>query len=1057
MTRRLALLGSLCALALCALGAAPAAAATVWNLEMHHNQTNFSNSVPGSLEAKTLTEGGPGQNEEQQVSLSAESGEFVLSFEGEATEDLPYNIGKIPLQSALRNLPTIGPGNVKVDREAEGSEVTFDVTFQGDLAEADVPQIEAANGAEPLGLDAHPQYWLDLSNVGDSASAGQVDLTVQLPAGIDFAQAIYGQEFRPPLAELGWSCAGAGTPTAECHTTEGSVPRHTIAHLAIEVEVEPGLPEGSLTATATATVSGGGAAAPASDTEPTPISSAPAGFGIFAPSFRPGFFDADGLTPRRQAAGHPDLLSVPVDFNSIYTDISAEGENVAGEAKQLYRKREAGSVRDLTADLPAGFLGDPTAVGECSQAQFLVGACPPSSQVGRFDGSISTPGAGIVYNFSTGVFNMVHPRGAVTDLAFELNANPVHVKASLDPANRYAITTRLADINETFPPFSGRVTVWGVPADPSHDSERCPGFSSVGGPGHTDQECSAEAPGGGLAPFVTMPAQCEAAGAFRLRDYDSWQRPGLYGPDIPYTLPDRFTGCDKPRFDPDVSLEPTGDRASTPTGLNVSIHVPQNDNPNALATPPVRTTTVTLPEGLTVNPAAAGGLSSCSESEFGISDSGTPNGEPVRCPDSSRLGEAEVKTPLLPDPVEGSVYLAEQEANPFGSLLALYLALHDTEDRGVLVKVPLRISLDPATGQITTTATNLPQFPFSDLTLKFRSGDRAPLLNPPTCGRHELQATMTSYAQPNHEVDVSGSYELREGPGGGPCPASLGERPFEPGFLAGTANPVAGAFSPLIARVTRTDADQELSAAQATAPPGLVASLRGVGRCTEAQIAAAAARSRPGQGALEQASPSCPAAAQIGTVQAGAGAGPAPIYVPGRVYLAGPYKGAPLSGVAIVPAVAGPVDLGNVVVRAPAYLNPRTAQVSLKTDPLPQIVNGVVIRTRDVRIHLDRPGFAINPTNCEPKSIIAALYSSEAKSKVLASRFQVADCANLGFRPRLKLRLKGGTRRGAHPALKAVVVSRWPRDANFAHAIVTLPHSAFLDQAHIRTVCTRVQ
>lgn len=198
MTRRLALLGSLCALALCALGAAPAAAATVWNLEMHHNQTNFSNSVPGSLEAKTLTEGGPGQNEEQQVSLSAESGEFVLSFEGEATEDLPYNIGKIPLQSALRNLPTIGPGNVKVDREAEGSEVTFDVTFQGDLAEADVPQIEAANGAEPLGLDAHPQYWLDLSNVGDSASAGQVDLTVQLPAGIDFAQAIYGQEFRPP-------------------------------------------------------------------------------------------------------------------------------------------------------------------------------------------------------------------------------------------------------------------------------------------------------------------------------------------------------------------------------------------------------------------------------------------------------------------------------------------------------------------------------------------------------------------------------------------------------------------------------------------------------------------------------------------------------------------------------------------------------------------------------------------------------------------------------------------------------------------------------------------
>ena len=267
---------------------------------------------------------------------------------------------------------------------------------------------------------------------------------------------------------------------------------------------------------------------------------------------------------------------------------------------------------------------------------------------------------------------------------------------------------------------------------------------------------------------------------------------------------------------------------------------------------------------------------------------------------------------------------------------------------------------------------------------------------------------------------------------------------------------MAGAFSPLSVRVFRTDADQELSSAEGVAPPGLVASLRGVGRCSDAQIAAATARNRPGQGAEEIASPSCPADSQIGAVVAGAGAGPSPIYVPGKLYMAGPYEGAPLSGVAIVPAIAGPVDLGDVVVRGPVFIDPRTAQVTLRTDQLPQIVNGVLIRTRDVRIHLDRSNFVVNPTSCEPMAIDATLRSTEGASKGDSERFQVGDCASLGFRPKLGLRLKGGTRRGAHPALRAVVTPR-AGDANFARAVVTLPHSAFLDQAHIRTVCTRVQ
>jgi hypothetical protein len=1025
----------LSALALAALlaSAAPAAAAPVWDLEMHHNQTNFSASVPGSVSARTITQGSASESEVQEIAVKADSGNFILGFEGEETE-LAVGSSNPQVQLALRLLPSI-EGAVSTSLSESGSTATYTVTFRGALANTDVPQITAAQGAPPPALGAHPQYWIDVANVGPSASSGPTSLTVELPAGMTLARALTESFEFLPLVEIPWSCAG--TTTVRCET-EASIPRHTADYLILEVDLEPSLPEGEV-ATATATLEGGGAAQAAGDSEPTPIGSSPAPFGVLAPAFEPDFLAADAATPERRAGGHPDLLVVPVDFNSTIAPTATA---------EMPFKRASGALRDLSVDLPPGFLGAPTAVGECSLAQYTVGACPPSSQVGRFDGSLYTPAGGLVFEFTSGVFNMAHPRGAVTDLAFQVGGNPVHVKASLDPANGYAITTRLADVNETLPPFSGKVTIWGVPADSAHDSERCPAFSGRPAGGRTGEECSTDHPS---RPFITMPSQCAEDNLFRLHSYDSWQGTGAFGPPIAYSPAGRMTECEAPRFEPEISLEPTGAQAGAPTGLDVSVHVPQNDNPNAQATPPVKSTTVVLPEGMAVNPGFADGLEGCSEAEIGL---GTDRA--LRCPDNSRIGEVELDTPLLPRPVEGSMYLAKQGANPFGSLIAFYLALHDTEQRGVLIKVAGKVELDPETGQITTSFDDLPQFPFEDLTLKFRSGDRAPLVNPPTCGAHRIAATMASYAQPGKPVDVSDSYQLSEGPGGGACQSSLAARPFDPGLIAGTLNPVAGAFSPLLVRAFRSDADQELSAAEGAAPPGLTASLRGVGRCTEAQIAQAMARSKPGEGALEQASPSCPASSRVGTVETGAGAGPSPIYVPGKIYLAGPYRGAPLSGVAIVPAVAGPVDLGVVVVRAPAYVNPRTAQVSLRTDPLPQVVNGVLVRVRDVRIRLDRPGFAINPTNCEPKSIAATLYSTEGKSKALANRFQVGDCGSLGFRPRLAIKLKGGTRRGKFPALKAVVAPR-EGDANFASAVVTLPHSAFLEQGHFKTICTRVQ
>src|SRR6476619_1828277 len=254
--------------------------------------------------------------------------------------------------------------------------------------------------------------------------------------------------------------------------------------------------------------------------------------------------------------------------------------------------------------------------------------------------------------------------------------------------------------------------------------------------------------------------------------------------------------------------------------------------------------------------------------------------------------------------------------------------------------------------------------------------------------------------------------------------------------------------------MTRSDEGQELGAAEGTAPPGLLASLRGVGRCSDAQIAAAA---NPGRTGLEEiANPSCPASSQVGTVDAGAGVGQVLTYVKGKVYLAGPYKGAPVSGVAIVPAVAGPFDLGVIVTRAPGYVNPKTAELHLVTDKLPLIFKGIPVRVRDIQVHLDRPHFILNPTNCNPFALSGTLFSSEGKQKASTTPFQAADCASLGFKPRLQAQLFGGTHRGAHPKFRGIFKAR-PGDANVSAAVVTLPRSEFLDQAHIRTVCTRVQ
>jgi hypothetical protein len=885
----------------------------------------------------------------------------------------------------------------------------------------------------PGDAEATPEYWFDVSNIGNNASSGQITVTIDLPTGL--SRDSVRLDNTTGGNAVAWSCPGSpGDQVVVCTATD-SVPAHGLNRsLVLTVDVAPNAGPDVVT---TATISGGGASeAPAvagcppgvgaCASEPTHVSSDPAPFGITPGSWIADFYGPDGMTPVRQSGAHPDLANFSFDINSIPFGLSEDGDP---------QKAATGSIRHVTVDLPPGFVGAPTAVGECTPDELVVRMCPASSQVGVASVALYPITNTDRLNFTSPIFNMSHPLGVVTDFGFSVAGNPVHIKVSLNAARNYTIRAVSADINETIRPFNTRVTIWGVPADPVHNSER-------GGPA-----------GIPVRPFITVPFDCNVDNRMEFSNYDSWQEAGIFGPPVFYDMPGRQTGCDKPRFEPDVSLEPTGKQANTPTGLDITLHVPQNLNPSGLGTPPIKKAVAVLPEGMAFSPSFADGLQGCSLAQIGLGTN-----DPVRCPDNSRIGEVEAHSPLVPEPVKGSLYLARENENPFHSLIAFYLELHDTEGRGVLVKVPGKVDLDPNTGRITSSFDDLPQFPFEDLTLKFRSGARAPLTNPPTCGSHDITLTTWTWAQPEKAVVSTNSYQVNEGPGGSPCQNVSSQRPFAPSLLAGTLNPLAGAFSPLSVRISRTDADQELVRAEGIAPPGLTASIKGVSRCSEAQIAAAVARNQPEQGAIELANPSCPANSLVGGVDVGVGAGPASglIYVPGKIYLAGPYEGAPLSGVVIVPAIAGPLDIGNVVVRAPAYIDPVTAEIKVATDKLPQIVHGVLVRVRDVRVHLDRPNFALNPTGCEQKSLKVNMFSVENAIHRAQNRFQVGDCGALGFKPKLSLQLKGGTKRGGHPGLKATYRPR-PGDSNVSGLVVRLPRSAFLDQAHIRTICTRVQ
>ncbi|HET6998676.1 MAG TPA: hypothetical protein VFI03_08810 [Solirubrobacterales bacterium] len=879
------------------------------------------------------------------------------------------------------------------------------------------------------------EYYVYVRNLGDAPSEGEVTLTIELPTGMVTRP---GFPVSSPFITTnefltGWECGlGSFLPGASTLTCTRTTPVPvTLRPAGLPIDpVRPFMffvtaPPIAGTAEVKATVAGGGSGS-VTATESTPIDTDPVEFGMVAETLKADAYDAGGV-PVRQAGAHPREAVFSFDMNTAFKD------------GPTYRYTEPqGSLRDVEVLLPRGLVGDPQAVPQCTpmELQETVGpegtSCPTSSQVGVADITLEFEGPA---TYHLPVYNMVPPKGAVADFGFALFGGPVHILAELDPANGYTVKTTVENINETGPVRDQRLTLWGVPGDPAHDNDR---FNPLtGGFG-----ASSTAP---RKPFITLPSECGVDGTSKLRLF-SWQ--GLSDPELgapPYeSVASQVHGCEKQSFRASLEALPDSSAAASPTGLSVDLAIDQDLNPSGLGTPPLKKAVVTLPEGMTVNPASASGLSGCSMEELGISASGVPNGEPVRCPDSAKIGALNATTPVLAETLEGSVYLAEQDENPFDSLLALYLVIENPE-RGLLVKLAGKVETDPSTGRLTTTFEDNPQLPVSSLKLRLKSGSRAPLITPSSCGTYTTKTELTSWSGQVRES--SSSFTIDRGPDGRPCPS--GE--FEPSFEAGTMSPIAGEYSPLLIRASRSDGSQTLRGLRFDLPAGLTGKLAGIPYCPQSAIDAAGAKSGRG----ELASASCPQASKIGIVNVGAGAGSTPFGVQGNVYLAGPYKGAPLSAAVVTPAVAGPFDLGTVVVRAALQVDPSTTQIHAVSDPIPSILQGIPLQVRSIEVNANRSQFTLNPTSCDPMSIESTLLGAAA-SKLLSSHFQVGACEALPFKPKLKLKVTGATRRGQFPKLRAELKAK-PGEAGIGRVSVALPHSEFLAQSHIRTICTRVQ
>jgi hypothetical protein len=713
------------------------------------------------------------------------------------------------------------------------------------------------------------------------------------------------------------------------------------------------------------------------------------GFGV-----EPGSFLTTVST--NQAGAHPDMRTAFV----VAADANAQPIG--------------GTVKDIRVELPKGVLAAANATPTCPMKdvveELLGKGCPRNTAVGVVTVLIGSPTANSANPWKTLVYNVAPTPDEPA--AFAFNATfPVRLDAAVRSDSDYGVTTTTSNLTEAAYPMGADLTLWGVPADHNGPGpEFAMGGGPFGGPGD-----------GARLPFTINPTECSSTPLTSSIALDSWQHPGVFSTDEASL--GTIIGCDRLAFSPSFDLRPDTREAGVPAGFTVDLKVPQNPEPAGLASPDVKDVKVQMPEGVTLSPGAADGLQACSNEQVGLGSLAEPS-----CPSASKIGSVTVQTPLLDKPLTGSVYLGTQlSSDPLsGQMVRMFLV---AQGSGVMIKQPGSVVVDPVTGRLTTSFTNNPQLPFSDLQLTFNGGPRAPLSTPSACGTYTTQAEITpwssdvaSHSDPSFVVD-------------GNC-AQVSQ--FTPSLEAGLVSPVAGSSSPLGVTLSRPDGQQDLSSLDVALPPGLLGNIGSVPLCSDAQAAAG----------------TCAAASQIGHVAGAVGTGSSPLDVPqaGKaptaVYLAGPYKGAPFSLSIVVPAQAGPFDLGTVVVRAALFVDKHDAHASVKSDPIPTIVDGVPLHLQKLNVTVDRPGFMLAPSSCNPMQVTGTATSSVGTTATLASHFQVGSCASLRFAPKLSAGVTGGV---SHKHGKTSVFASKPNGIKL-HVKLAYPSGPLGSQANIAKV-----
>jgi hypothetical protein len=732
-----------------------------------------------------------------------------------------------------------------------------------------------------------------------------------------------------------------------------------------------------------------------------------------------------------QAGGHPDL----------FTSFSLENPG------------NPEAAQNVIFNAPTGVFGNPRAITQCAPADFALNQCPPDSQAGLITIRALYKGNSDYLLGTAPIFLLLPQEGETARFSFVVPVLdiPIAIPVAVRTGGDYGLRFTVKDISQLTPLASAKLTFWGFPADEVHNAQRFPKGSPGDPTGCPEEEgtgCNTETPTRSSVdnqPLVDNPTTCSGEGLKSTVAVQTYQDPShLSQAEASYPP---IEGCDSEVFKPVLQATPTTEQVDSASGLDLDLKSPQF---LTFAAEPseIKAVTVSFPPGFTVNPDAADGQSECKESEANFGSEA-----PAHCPDQSKIGTFSIGTPALPERLGGFVYIGEPKP---GDQYRLFLT---ASGFGINSKLIGSIKPDPQTGQLQAFFTDLPQAPFEDFQLHLFSGERGLMATPTHCTVYPVTATFYPWNTSLSEQETNQIFSLKSGPHGGECPGEI--RRFKPTLQAGTSNATAGSFSAFSLELGRDDGDQFLGHLGFTMPPGLSANLRGVAYCPEAAIQAATLN--PGR--TEQAHASCPAASEIGTSNVAAGPGIHPFHATGKVYMAGPFQGGPLSLVVVTPALPGPYDYGTVVVRVAIHIDPLDAHVAADSEAIPQIIGGIPLRIREIRVNIDRhdaggqPNFMINPTNCSASSISSHGIGDQRTVADFSSLFQPVNCATLAFRPKMTIHQLGGrkaTKRGSDPSLAFDLNTR-PGDANIKSLAVTLPKAFEIDQRHLGNLCSKAE